>query len=861
MKKVLSFVLVLTLVLGSFSMAFATDFTDQDKISQGEAVDVMTATGIITGYPDGSFGPQGDVTREQMAKMISVLMNGGEDVGSYYASASKFTDTQGWSAGYVAYCASKGIIAGRTSTTFDPLANVTATEAAKMLLVALGYNADYEGYVGTNWKVNILADAKKADLFDDTNIKDYDKNIDRETAAQMIFNAMNANTVDYDKESAIKIGDVEITQTSTAKDVTDKDGNKVALYKDKFEGDLVRTESTATTDDFNRPAHTWKYDGDKIGTYASDADYTFVAGDNYSGTKAVQKAIEDYDDDILAYEAGKCTTTLTDVSLNGSTFASVINTGDVVELYGDEDAYKVVIVRYSLDMISDVDTDVDEDDADDGVTCYVDLKGGLSGLKVTGDSDTEFEGFNASTYVEDAFVAVVVKGDEVIASYIPETKEGEITDWSSEDVVVDGTTYDAVTGYKVVKDDYSDTSFAKGDSYTVYVGTNGYALGAVLVEATDNDSYGVIVGIEENSTDKGSRDAGKASYTVKILSSDLKETSYDTKTYKYNVTNNTTTETTETQAKEAYIAFKAIANLYDAYKDTLVKYTLDSNGKLKTVELASSFDGSKSVTDKAKLANKYLDKDVVAFYYDNDDEEYVTYDYNDLLKSDVDSGTQYILKDSKYTYLLLANDVNGSDDILGYYVDSTQRGSGDDAYYKVTLMVNGEKKVYNTDSDKAVSVAGLDAFSLVKVALNGDDEIVSITAPTLYYAKEGVDKFGKDAENVDINGLVYNATSTVKVTDIASGFAMVTEYKDNAVTIGGDNVDISGARVYRLTTEDGDNDAKKLVLKTSGSIKGDALNGDYVVLLQLDEDSDDWDTVVFIKNADKIAVDLLLEGN
>ena len=156
MKKVLSWVLVLALVLSSFTMAFAADKTanssdmkDAAAIQNVEAVDVMVATGIIGGYPDGYYYPEKAVTRAEMAKMISVAVNGGEDVGAYYADGCTFADSANhWAAGYIAYCANEGIIDGRDANTFDPDATVTGLEAAKMMLVALGYDSKIEGFTG-----------------------------------------------------------------------------------------------------------------------------------------------------------------------------------------------------------------------------------------------------------------------------------------------------------------------------------------------------------------------------------------------------------------------------------------------------------------------------------------------------------------------------------------------------------------------------------------------------------------------------------------------------------------------------------------------------------------------------------------
>ena len=134
MKKVLSWVLVLALVLGSFSMAFAADtansssFKDVNSISNKEAVDVMVATGIINGYPDGNYYPDRTITRAEMAKMISIAVNGGDDIGDYYASSCKFADSKNhWAAGYIAYCANEGIVDGRSADVFDPDTTATGT--------------------------------------------------------------------------------------------------------------------------------------------------------------------------------------------------------------------------------------------------------------------------------------------------------------------------------------------------------------------------------------------------------------------------------------------------------------------------------------------------------------------------------------------------------------------------------------------------------------------------------------------------------------------------------------------------------------------------------------------------------------
>ena len=46
-----------------------------------------------------------------------------------------------WSAGYIGYCVQQGILAGTGNGNFDPEGELTGLAFAKMMLVALGYDA------------------------------------------------------------------------------------------------------------------------------------------------------------------------------------------------------------------------------------------------------------------------------------------------------------------------------------------------------------------------------------------------------------------------------------------------------------------------------------------------------------------------------------------------------------------------------------------------------------------------------------------------------------------------------------------------------------------------------------------------
>ena len=193
LKKVLALVLAFAC---AFTMFAGAAFTDSADIKvDTEVVDTLVSLGVVNGYDDGSFKPNGTVTRAEMAKMIYVLRTGNSDASAYNDDKTSFTDIGShWARGYIKYCQSLGIIAGKSNTIFAPNASVTAQEAAKMLLVTLGYDAQKAGLVGSGWasKTNALADENG--LLDDVNTS-FTAACPRQYAAQLIYNAIDAKTV------------------------------------------------------------------------------------------------------------------------------------------------------------------------------------------------------------------------------------------------------------------------------------------------------------------------------------------------------------------------------------------------------------------------------------------------------------------------------------------------------------------------------------------------------------------------------------------------------------------------------------------------------------------------------------------
>lgn len=107
-------------------------FNDTAKHWAKDSIATAQAYGIISGYSDTKFGPNDNITREQMAVMITKAANlAAKD------NAKTFTDSakvSAWAKDAVIAASSNGIISGYPDGSFKPKANATRAEAASMIV-------------------------------------------------------------------------------------------------------------------------------------------------------------------------------------------------------------------------------------------------------------------------------------------------------------------------------------------------------------------------------------------------------------------------------------------------------------------------------------------------------------------------------------------------------------------------------------------------------------------------------------------------------------------------------------------------------------------------------------------------------
>lgn len=110
-------------------------FTDQDDIGDWarQAVALSAQHGIVHGYPDGTFRPNANIIRAEMALVIARAL-GLQFQGPTRTGFDDDEDIPDWASGAIEALRSAGVVVGRGGNRFAPDAPVTRAEAAVLLL-------------------------------------------------------------------------------------------------------------------------------------------------------------------------------------------------------------------------------------------------------------------------------------------------------------------------------------------------------------------------------------------------------------------------------------------------------------------------------------------------------------------------------------------------------------------------------------------------------------------------------------------------------------------------------------------------------------------------------------------------------
>lgn len=190
--------LVLSMIVVSSISVSAFTFTDVTNYK--EAIETLSSLEIIKGYNTTTFAPNDNITRVQMAIMLSKLRTGDVTTATWSAATNlniPFSDVSTDPNAYhypsaIMYAYNNSIIKGRGDGTFDPTATITVQEAAVMIVRALYYPASI--YDSGDWSANYIGKADELGIFDGVSSLKYSPTtvLNRGQVAQMLYNALYA---------------------------------------------------------------------------------------------------------------------------------------------------------------------------------------------------------------------------------------------------------------------------------------------------------------------------------------------------------------------------------------------------------------------------------------------------------------------------------------------------------------------------------------------------------------------------------------------------------------------------------------------------------------------------------------------
>ena len=636
LKRVLSLGLAGTMLTGMMmvgtSAANVKDFTDSSEIKNQEAVTTMSALGVIKGKDTGAFDPSGNVTRAEMAKMITVMLNGGKDPVLGTKATPSYTDIGGhWAESYIEYCSTQGVISGQGDGTFNPDGSVTGSQAAKMALAALGYDSSAYNFTGIDWEVNTnrVANAD-ADLYDGLSGINPSEAISRDNAAQMLYNTLDATTkkmtpttstngsIEYtytdggsfmqEKFGAVKVEGVvtgnEMATLTTSATGSHLDDNRTRILVTNYgtgngeqtsfgnaAGTLAVTVQAVTgLDELGRSVSVYV----KTGSSASKAE---IMGDVIVSEDNV--VVTDYSGDPISDVAD-------DNSLN------LIGTTQTLNNYASQAVYSASVAGNRTRGVEKVLIDHDGDGDVDYVLLNTYRLGRVTSYVTTGDGSITVNAGAGNTFTKsDADDVVgfedVARNDYVIAAEIggrlhvekAETVSGELTAYrSSTDsnnvlgggaaasysnrLSIDGTNYNVawLTGYINGTDNiqpaYNYGSTFLNNTATFYLGKGDYVLG--VGDATESAyNYALVL----------AADTANVSDQVRVALSDGTKATYTVNSngHTYNASNNLSD------------------NFFTV--GSLCSYTIASNGTIRLTEVANITD---TVGDKTTSSNASFTK-------------------------------------------------------------------------------------------------------------------------------------------------------------------------------------------------------------------------------------------------------------
>ncbi|MDU5571090.1 MAG: S-layer homology domain-containing protein [Peptoniphilus harei] len=212
-KKIISLVLALVMVLGTFTSVFAETAKKEEakKPAASEKVEKIVGKDnkiqyvidkkLVEGYEDGSYGLDKNIKRSEITRLL-VLANGQEDLAKRLQGSMKIyndVDAKHWANGVISVGTTSPsdanglpMLAGYPDHSFKPEKDVTYAELAKMLVVLVKEDLTKDMHDHAIWATDWMRWAALLGITDDVTINDSDKAANRADAFTMVYNALYA---------------------------------------------------------------------------------------------------------------------------------------------------------------------------------------------------------------------------------------------------------------------------------------------------------------------------------------------------------------------------------------------------------------------------------------------------------------------------------------------------------------------------------------------------------------------------------------------------------------------------------------------------------------------------------------------
>lgn len=758
MKKLLTVLLVVAMVLSLASVAFAAGYSDVADLNQGEKASIakLNALNIINGYPDGTYKPANNITRAEFAKIACIAGGMGSSAEMLQGTPSQYSDVAAaqWYTGYINLASSQGWVKGFPDGTFRPNSQITYAQVITVLVRLLGYNDNLPG----PWPVDYIAKAGQIDITKDVSFN-ANAPATRVDVAVMADATLDATVVKWDND------------TEDFEEKTDKNDKEVSLLADKFDT-AVNEEYFVTDAKYDdgvwsiRVERTDDTEAMNTGWYDLAEDCVISDGSLPTGigSAMVDLLYNDDDEEILFIDV-----TSTKVTVDGEDWE--VNKTDSE---GDPTQYKIDGTKYDVVKYDDIDLDLlDNFSKDKYYRAYINedkevylvkvrptetpaivdaFEDGELTLKYVGDygvcdeaEDIDFEDDEVLIEKDGKFVdAKELKENDVI--YVDEdsygydyyievagniNKTGTLQAVKDDSVKIDGTWYDIAEENALSDDDgdefnevINSTNLEDSDDevITYFLNKSNQVCFVITSDGESSKMYGVITDLGYKIT----RD-GTMVNEIKVLKADGKEVTYkvDTDDVEYY---NDADDGVVLDLNE-FIKFGVNeANEIDSLTILDPYYTIqDGNDDTNKIKVSGSWY---TLTDKTVVFNGALDPDD-AEVIDNDD-------LIDWAETNPDASAYIKFNGSKLEYVFVNADIDSASSVdYALVLDNYTKGGepwveidvkGTSEYYEVKNDVPEEYYIY----DYSISSSKFSVENDTDIVFNPADPTAKSVANTVY---------------------------------------------------------------------------------------------------------------------------------